>query len=119
MFSNVKRGQQVEDPFVIATDQYLRVLPTGELVASTTSALRLVLFWDLYSPAMVQWRTLWLRIVYLGTWDDEKLHRELLRLPDLLPRLGRLKPPGGNSHPHGVIESWAAKADRAEFPDVY
>jgi hypothetical protein len=49
--------------------------------------------------------------------NDESLYRELLRFPDDLPRLERLKPPSGNSRPSGINESWAALADRGELPD--
>lgn len=117
--NNVKRAQRVDDPFAVATSDCLRVMQTGELAASSPAALRLILVLDLNSPAMLQWRMLWLRIVDLARRNDESLYHELLRFPDALPRLEPLKPPGGNNRPSGIDESWAAFADRGDLPDVY
>ncbi len=115
--NNVKRAQRVDDPFAVATSDCLRLTPSGELIASSPAALRLILVLDLNSPAMVQWRMLWIRIVDLAMRNDESLYRELLRFPDDLPRLERLKPPGGNSRPNGIDGSWAAISDRGELPN--
>lgn len=60
-----------------------------------------------------------MRIVDLAARNDESLYRELLRLPDDLPRLQRLRPPGGNSRPNGIDESWSEITDRGDLPDVY
>jgi hypothetical protein len=117
--NHVKRAKNVDDPFMVATTENLRMIPTGELVGQSSIALRLIRVLDLNSPAMVQWRTLWLRIVDLAERNDVSLYRELLRFPEPLPSLKRLRPPGGNSRPDGIIESWAAMAKRGELPGVY
>jgi hypothetical protein len=39
--------------------------------------------------------------------------------PDDLPDLSRLRPPGGNSRPEGIEESYFAQRQRGESPAFY
>lgn len=117
--NNVKRAQQIDDPFFVATSDHLQLASTGELLASSDQAVRLVPVLDLNSPKMVEWRQFWVRIAELAQRNDPSLHRRILKFPDDLPRLEKRDPPEGNLRPEGILASWAALADRNELPDTY
>lgn len=59
-----------------------------------------------------------MRIVALAEERDAELFGHLVGLPDDLPDLGKLRPPG-NARPHGIEESWFARRRRGNFPERY
>ncbi len=117
--NNVKRAHAIDDPIEIATDDYLKVMPNGELYGTNTPAERLIRLLDLNAPVLVKWRIRWMRIVELAKTNDPELHLELVSFPDDLPKLNILRPPKGNTRPDGIGESWAALAERGELPGCY
>jgi len=44
---------------------------------------------------------------------------KLMGFPDDLPNLARLRPPGGNSRPHGIERSYFVQKKKAILPDTY
>lgn len=117
--NSVKAAQRVPELNACLTAESLRVRSDGSLEYYTEEAESLVLKLNLNSPKMVAWRLLWMRIIELARETDEYLYRRLLGYPTDLPRLDRLKPPGGNSRPNGVKNSHFARAARGELQSVY
>ncbi|MBI2481907.1 MAG: hypothetical protein HYV60_25645 [Planctomycetia bacterium] len=82
-------------------------------------ATQLILALDLNSPRLVEWRLVWMRIAEVARERDLELLKRLFGFPTELPDLRRCRPPGGNSRPEGITESWAAQANEGELPDCY
>ncbi|MCM2369631.1 hypothetical protein NB063_03235 [Rhodopirellula sp. ICT_H3.1] len=95
------------------------MLGSGELLAISGDAIRLVRVLDLNAEIMIQWREMWLRIAELAEENDPVLYRNLFRFPEDIPRLDRLIPTGGNARPDGVVQSWFARQERDELPESY
>jgi hypothetical protein len=67
----------------------------------------------------VRFRENWIVIIRLAKVHDEAYHRELMRYPDDLPDLSRLRPPEGNSRPEGIAKSCFARRQRGELEAEY
>ena len=114
-----KASQRVPDPLAVLTLETVWVLPDGALEGRSNDAKSLILKLDLNSPRMISWRLIWMRIVELAQRNDKTLHRRLMGFPGDLPDLARLRPPGGNSRPAGVLQSHFARASRGKLPPTY
>lgn len=117
--NGVKWDQVVDDPFAVMRGGRIETRPDGTVHGRDVEARRMVLALDLNSPKLVEWRTMWMRIVELAQEHDPDLLRQLIRFPPDLPDLRRLRPPEGNSLPPGLDESWTALAERNELPSSY
>jgi hypothetical protein len=117
--NSVKLDQRVEDPFVVMTEDQLRLMPDGTIGGIGDAATRLILQLDLNSPRLVEWRCTWMRIADLASERDTGLLKRLLGFPEDLPDLRRLRPPAGNSRPLGIMESWAVLAKQGRLPAHY
>jgi hypothetical protein len=117
--NSVKSELTVADPFIVMCSPRILTQPDGTVRGLDGEAIRLVLILDLNSPRLVEWRIMWMRIIDLAAERDRMLLRKLTGFPADLPRLHRLRPPGGNARPEGIAESWAALADRGELPALY
>lgn len=62
---------------------------------------------------------LWIGIIALAERYDPELYLRLLGFPEDLPDLSRLRPPGGNSRPAGVLESYLAQRRGGTLPAIY
>jgi hypothetical protein len=51
--------------------------------------------------------------------EAHALLRLLHGFPDNLPRLSTLKPPDGNARPESIVDSYYAKRQRGELPEMY
>jgi hypothetical protein len=80
-------------------------------------ARRLIAIFGLDSPSYRHLRSIWLRNVELAEAYDRDHFRRIMGFPDDLPRLDRSPPV--NTRPEGVQQSWYAKRQRGELPDVY
>jgi hypothetical protein len=116
--NSTKRGESVPDPMRM-TAQHLRVRPDGRLQPYSVDAEALVFKLDLNAPQMVEWRSLWIRIIELAREHDASLLEKVMGYPVDLPNLARRRPPGGNSRPAGVNASHFARRSRGELPSVY
>jgi hypothetical protein len=67
----------------------------------------------------LEFRRTWIDIISLARQHDPQLHQRLMGFPDDLPDLSRLRPPGGNSRPEGIEESYFAQRQRGESPAFY
>jgi hypothetical protein len=72
----------------------------------------------LNDPEQREIRVLWLRIVALAQEHDPALYQALMGYPGDLPQLSRLRPPGGNTRPQGLQESWYARRHEGTLPAI-
>ena len=117
--NSVKLDHKVGDPFDVMIGARTRTMPDGIVRGVDATANRLIMALDLNSPRLVEWRITWMRVVELASERDQQLLGRLVGFPSDLPDLRRLRPPGGNTRPEGVAESWGALAQRGELPDAY
>lgn len=114
-----KRDRLLPDPKTVLTADAVTVEPDGRLTPLTAAANVLILALDLNDPEFVLWRFQLIRIVTLAARRDKELHRNLLAFPADLPDLATLRPPGGNTRPDGVEQSYLGRRERGELPPTY
>jgi len=114
-----KSGRDVPDPFACLTDDQVRVNPDGSLKAQSDQADRIIETLGLNSEKYKEFRLLFIRIVEIAKSIDRPLYLHLMRFPADLPDLSRQGPPGGNSRPNGVNQSYFARRQRNELPETY
>lgn len=114
-----KANRRVSDPTAVLLGPDVRVTEDGVIHATTTKAARLIELLGLDSQQSTEFRMLWLGIIALAARYDAALYRRLMGFPDDLPNLGRLRPPGGNTHPQGVGESYFMQRKNGVLPETY
>jgi hypothetical protein len=114
-----KRAKVLPDPCEVFVDGEVSVDESGTIEARTKAARRLVRTLGLDSRESTEFRMLWLGIVALAEAYDQELYLRLMGFPPDLPDLGRLRPPGGNTRPKGVDESYAAQRKDGTLPGTY
>jgi HNH endonuclease len=111
------------NPYSAPLGQYLEVQADGGIRALTGEGAVLIAVLRLDSPRRTLFRQRWLRLLgYLQGRSDEEsaaLLRWLLSFPEDLPNLAALRPPGGNTRPEGLRESYFALRERGLLPDTY
>ena len=116
---NLRKGNQIiSDPGAALTSDDVRVYPDGSLVGMSDSAARIIRLLCLNSAALTRWRRTWLRIIELVEAGDPELYNQLMEYPLDLPNLANNRSPG-NSRPEGIDNSFFARRERGELPDVY
>ena len=78
---------------------------------------RLIAILGLDSDSYRRWRSVWMRNVELAEAYDQDHLRRMMGFPDDLPRLDQSPPV--NTRPEGAQQSWYAKRQRGELPEVY
>jgi hypothetical protein len=117
---NLSKGSlQTPDPCQVLIDPVVKVTENGVLEADTPHARKLIELLGLNRPRLSEFRELWIHIVRLADRHDRDLFLRLMGYPDDLPDLSTLRPPEGNSRPHGVAESYLALRQRGERPEIY
>ena len=91
----------------------------GTIEAHTRQARRLIRVLGLDDREYTEFRLMWLEIVGLAAREAPELHRKLMGFPDDLPNLARLRPPGGNSRPEGIKQSYFEQMEQAILPETY
>jgi hypothetical protein len=71
------------------------------------------------TPLYTEFRLVWLEIVNLAAREDQVLYRKLMGFPNDLPNLARLHPPGGNSRPDGIGQSYFEQKKQTILPETY
>lgn len=74
---------------------------------------------DLDSPDAREWRLIWMRNVELAEAYDREQFVRVMGFPEDLPNLAALKPPGGNTRPEGILESFHARKEAGNLPETY
>jgi hypothetical protein len=116
---NLSKGSlHTPDPSVLRSPS-VRVAEDGVIHADTPQGQKLIELLELNRPRLCEFRELWIRMVQLAATHDPALFRQLLRYPEDLPDLSPLRPPGGNTRPNGIAESYRARRQRGDLPDTY
>ena len=113
-----KAKQIVPDPCECMLADDVELFDDGRIRGRTPEARGIIDKLRLDAPDYVEYRKMWIGIVQQLQNAPDILH-VILKYPDDLPNLERLKPPGGNSRPEGVNESCHARRKRGELPATY
>lgn len=117
---NLKKGERfVADPLTHLLSDRLQVADDGRVTGLSRECRQIVEVMQLGSPELVEFRAMWIDILRLATAANPLLYRRILGFPDDLPDLVTLQPPGGNTLPQGVEESFLRQRERGELPDIY
>jgi hypothetical protein len=114
-----KAGEQVPDPLTTLLADAVIVRPDGTIEARTRAARRIVRGLRLDGPGLTEFRALWIEVIGLAAQNDLDLYGRLLGFPAELPDLRRLRPPGGNTRPEGIEQSYFRRRERGELPATY
>lgn len=114
-----KASQAIVDPGQTLLKSTVTILPDGSLSPDDETAERLIEQLDLNRPEMTAFRLLWSEIIAMANQCRPELYCQLMGFPNDLPNLKKLKPPGGNSRPEGIEQSYFAKRERGELPKIY
>jgi hypothetical protein len=97
----------------------LRVESDGTVTSLNKQGKRLVNVIRLNHPRFIEERLKTLHLwKVLAAHDPAELQR-LMGFPADLPDLSKLKPPGGNRRPEGILESCLACRNRDDLPRTY
>lgn len=117
---NAAKGSSLlPDPTQVFTADSVSVDDDGQIVGMTEESRRLVRLLGLDGSEETEARMLWIGIVALAERYDPALCQRLLGFPEDLPDLSRFRPPGGNTRPTGVQESYYAQRREGTLPAIY
>jgi hypothetical protein len=117
--NRAKSDQTTPDPTQVLTAEQVQVHSDGSIDGVTPEAERLIWLLDLDGDDYRQWRLVWMRIIELAEQHDCDLYRQLMGFPRDLPNLRQLRPPGGNSRPEGIENSFYEMRRRGQLSDEY
>jgi HNH endonuclease len=113
-----KAGQLLPDPTQVLLDHNVIIHPNGRLEGRTREARQIIAKIGLNDPQEAEARVMWIGIIALAEQADPALFQRLMGYPDDLPNLEQLRPPGGNSRPEGVADSYRARRQRGLLPAI-
>lgn len=117
---NASKGSSlIPDPTQMFTADTVSVDEDGQIVGTTEESRRLIRLLGLDGREETEARMLWIGIIALAERYDPALYQRLLGFPEDLPDLSRLRPPGGNSRPAGVRESYSVQRRAGTLPPTY
>lgn len=90
----------------------------GTIESHSSDARETVRSLKLDSPEANEFRRLIISVVALAKHESPELHFRLMGYPTDMPDLSRLRPPGGNDRPMGVMESHFARRQRGVLPEL-
>jgi HNH endonuclease len=114
-----KMERFVADPLMHLVSDAVIVHADGMIEARTRESRQIVRILKLNEPNLVSYRRLWIRILEISRNGDAVLYRQIFGFPADLPDLSRLQPPGGNTKPEGVEQSYFRQRERGELPETY
>lgn len=114
-----KGSQQVPDPGEAFLGTKVSVGDDGIIQTQDQESLRLIRVLGLNDPEHVEFRLLWIGICRMAQRYDSALYQQLLGFPRDLPNLGRCRPPGGNTRPQGIQESYFRQRVEDSLPATY
>lgn len=118
--NNRKLADSVPDPAAIAYGNCLRVDDdSGEVRALSEDGLILIRVLKLNHQDQIRTRLDTLRTLKILAIHAPNDWKRIMGFPEELPDLGRKRPPGGNSRPNGIPESYFEQHQRDELPEVY
>lgn len=117
---NQKKGDlSVPNPSEVAFGQCLGIQSDGTIIARNDVGELLVGLLGLDDERHTRYRKWMMDILRVAAVNDQSLFVQSMRFPSDLPDLSRLRPPGGNSRPEGVAESYFALRERGDLPETY
>ncbi len=114
-----KRSRQVPNPLEFLLADTIQLNDLGEFVGESSSAKRLIELINLNDADMVAYRRMIFEIVDMAEKINPNLYQKLMGYPADLPDLSERKPPGGDSRPEGITQSFFEKRLRGELPETY
>lgn len=111
------------DPSRVPLHNHLQAESTGLVRGSTLEGETIIEIFRLNRPSLVGFRRRLLCVVALLAAHQDSLAqaalREMLGFPDDLPKLAERRPPGGNTRPQGIGQSFFEQRKRGELPEMY
>ncbi len=122
--NSVKQDEPpVLDPCGAAFAQHLRVQSDGTVRPLTATGAQQIALNRLNRPKLTEARRSMIELLgLLASCAGEQavqLLQSLQGLPDNLPDLSALRPPGGNTRPEGIAQSYFARRQRGPLPATY
>lgn len=100
--NSAKSARSVPDPCTQAYGRLVYVTDDGHIHARNAEGQKLIRSAALDEDDAVRWRWKWIHVLRSWQKHEPALYRAHLGLPDDLPDLLKLKPPGGNTRPQGA-----------------
>ena len=116
--NSAKRDLLVPNPCDCMLYGQVLVHEDGHIEATTPDAKRLIRVLGLDDSEYCEFRQLWIGIATMARESEPALLQRLMRYPNNLPDLSKLRPPA-NLRPQGIQESYQARRNRGELPDIY
>jgi hypothetical protein len=120
----IKQGATMAlDPCAEAFGRHLALQSDGRIQALTARGAEQIALRRLNRPRMLEARRMMLELFRMleacGSGEARELLRVLHSVPDNLPRLSALRPPGGNTRPASMVDSYYARRQRGELSTPY
>jgi hypothetical protein len=124
MCNSLKQAEEwPTDPFTDPSGNHLRMRSDGTVQHLSHDGFNMIRICRLNRPALVGYRRVILAtLAFLDNNpapETRMLLRHYLGFPDDLPRLKKMRPPGGNRRPEGINQSWYERRRRGELPETY
>jgi hypothetical protein len=119
----LRAATAVLDPCQHAYGQQIRVLESGLVEALTPAGTELIEICRLNRPPLVAFRRGMIQLLNFlrerKGMEAQALLDSILGFPVSLPNLAQLKPPGGNSRPDGIPQSYIERKNRGQLTTRY
>lgn len=113
----------VLDPCIEPFGRHLHVREDGTIDGLTPAGVALIRICRLDRPKLTAFRRemleVWRTLEHRHGPDAAALRQRFFGFPANLPSLATLRPPGGNTRPHGIADSYYARQQRSELPPTY
>ena len=116
--NNLKSTRSLLDPFTIPLGQCLQFHRNGTVEPLRLEGERIIEILELDDPKLIDFRYRKIGGILSDAESDWRRFVQEMRFPNDLPDLTQ-DPPPHNSRAEGVSESWFAKRQRGELPEVY
>jgi hypothetical protein len=116
--NQAKGTKELPDPFKVRLASCLRFHDNGCVEALQPEGERIIEILELNDPELIDFRRRKIGGLLSDAESDWDRFVQEMKFPDSLPDL-TLDPPPFNSRKEGLQESWFAKKQRNELPEVY
>ena len=113
----------VLDPAEVPLADHMEILEDGRIRGLTAEGRELIRVCQLDRPNLTEFRRGIVEVLRglegLGVAARGQVLRRFFGFPSNLPRLASLRPPGGNSRPDGIHNSFYERRTRGDLPEFY